>query len=41
MKVEPTYIYRRYFDVDDVDNVETRVIEVRWFIVDDPMLFQR
>ena len=36
MKVEPTYVYRRFLNVD-----KTKLIELRWFNVDDPMLFQR
>ena len=36
MKVEPTYFYRRW-----QNNVETMSIELRWFNIDDPMLFQR
>ena len=36
MKVEPTYVYRRCFNVD-----KTTLIELRWFNVNDPMLFQR
>ena len=35
MEVEPTYIYRRCFNVD-----KTTLIELRWFNVDDPVLFQ-
>ena len=36
MKVEPTYIYRRCFNVD-----KTTLIELRRFNVDEPTLFQR
>ena len=36
MKVEPTYVYQRFLNVD-----KTTLIELRWLNVDDPMLFQR
>ena len=36
MKVEPTYIYRRCFNVD-----KTTLIELRRFNVDEPTLLQR
>ena len=36
MKAEPTYVYRRCFNVD-----KTTLKELRRFNVDEPMLFQR
>ena len=40
VKVEPTYIYRRCFNVGKY-NVETTLIELRRFNVEEPILFQR